>query len=74
MNHMNTAEPCRCGHHKVVPVLIILMGLVFLAGFYGIFSAGTVAVAWPIILIAIGAVKLGSGSCKCYACNPQMPS
>jgi len=66
MNHMNNAGACRCGHHKVVPVLVIVIGLIFLAGFYGILSPGAVAVGWPIVLIAIGAVKLGSGSCKCY--------
>jgi len=67
MNHVNTAGPCRCGHHKIVPVLVILIGLLFLLGALGILTGGFVSLVWPILLIIVGAVKLGSGSCKCYA-------
>jgi hypothetical protein len=67
MNHMNGAAACRCGHHKVVPVLVILIGIAFLLGALGVLTAGFVGLAWPIGLILIGAVKLGSGGCKCYA-------
>ena len=50
-----------------MPVLVILIGLDFLLGALGILTGGFVGLVWPVLLIIIGAVKLGSGSCKCYA-------
>lgn len=67
MNHMNPAGACRCVHHKVVPILIILFGLVFLLGTLGYLDANIARIAWPTIIILVGLVKLFSGSCKCYA-------
>jgi uncharacterized membrane protein len=66
MNHVNTATHCRCSHHKIVPVLVVLLGLLFLLANLGVFSGSFTGVAWPILLILIGLVKLNSGSCKCY--------
>lgn len=66
MNHMNTAGPCRCSHHVIAPVLIILLGFVFLLQNLGIITTGLAAALWPAFLILIGLVKLVSGSCKCY--------
>ncbi len=63
---MNTAPACRCGHHKIFPVLIILLGLLFLLADFGVFTAGFTSVAWPILVIIGGVVKLKSGNCKCY--------
>jgi hypothetical protein len=66
MNHMNTTSHCRCGHHKTLPVLIILFGLLFLLGHFGTFSANFVGLAWPILVILAGLAKWMGGSCKCY--------
>ncbi|MEO6536086.1 MAG: DUF5668 domain-containing protein [Candidatus Paceibacterota bacterium] len=67
MNHINTASSCRCGHHKIAPVLVILFGLLFLLEYFGTITASFTAMAWPILVIILGLVKLKSGSCKCYA-------
>jgi hypothetical protein len=56
---------CKCPHHKVVPILVVLFGLTFLLGALHIFSAGVVAVLWPLILIVGGLFKMTSKSCKC---------
>lgn len=58
-------QNCTCGHHKAVPVLIILIGLVFLLGAIGTVSAHFVSLAWPVLLILVGLVKMCGGMCKC---------
>ena len=60
---MENGKVCQCGHHKVVPLCIILIGLVFLLGEMGVLTAGFVAVSWPILLVIIGGAKLMK--CKC---------
>ncbi len=58
---------CKCPHHSVVPVLVILVGLSFLAGYWGWLSWMAVNTIWPVALIVGGATKVGSryGMCKC---------
>jgi hypothetical protein len=56
---------CSCPHHKVMPIGIILIGLVVLAGQLGWVTMSFVGVAWPILLILIGIGKWMGGSCKC---------
>ena len=66
MEEMNQPEKsCRCTHHKVVPISIILIGIVFLLGTLQILTPMAVAIIWPILLIIIGVVKLGGKKCKC---------
>lgn len=66
MNHMNSAAHCRCVHHKIVPLLIVLFGASFLLGNLGYLDGALIRIAWPTLIILIGLVKLGSGSCRCY--------
>jgi hypothetical protein len=68
---MNGAGSCRCMHHKVMPVLIILFGLLFLLGYFNVFTAPFVAMSWPVLVIVAGLAKLFSGSCKCYSETPH---
>ena len=56
---------CPCPHHKVIPVLIVLFGLTFLLGQWGILTSGFVNTVWPILIIAGGIMKLTSKMCKC---------
>lgn len=56
---------CKCMHHKVVPAMISLIGLVLLLGALNIVAEGTVAVLWPIFLLVAGLTKLSKGACKC---------
>lgn len=63
---------CKCSHHKIVPVLIVLIGLLFLLNAFGSLSAGMLAVLWPIALILIGLQKMFGAMCKCcggHACS-----
>jgi len=56
---------CRCPHHKFVPGLVVLFGLLFLLANFGVFSAEFVNVAWPILVLAAGLAKLSGSYCKC---------
>ena len=56
---------CGCMCHKVVPILIILLGLDFLLADFGVVSQGFVAMSWPILLTLIGVMKLMKNKCKC---------
>ncbi len=58
---------CKCPHHKVIPVLIVLIGLVFLLEGLGVITSGFAMIAWPVLVIAAGIMKWveKSGMCKC---------
>lgn len=64
---MMTGGMCKCPHHKVVPGMIALIGLLFLLNGLGSLSAHTLDILWPLALIAIGLTKMFSGNCKCCA-------
>ena len=54
---------CKCGHHRVMPWLLVLLGLDFLLASLGVLTWGFVNVTWPILLIIAGFSKM----CRC--CN-----
>jgi len=56
---------CTCSHHKVMPVLVTVFGLVFLLGALNVFTADVVGIIWPILVIIGGLTKLMGGNCKC---------
>ena len=56
---------CGCMHHKMVPLMITLIGVAFLLQALNVLTASTVATVWPILLIVAGGTKMFSGSCKC---------
>jgi len=58
---------CKCPHHKVVPGLITLIGVLFLLNALGSLSDQSLHVWWPIALIAIGLMKMFKNACKCCA-------
>ena len=63
----NMPNKCKCPHHKVTPILVMLFGLTFLLGTLGTLSWDTVNIIWPVLVILAGAMTLGdkSGMCKC---------
>jgi uncharacterized membrane protein len=61
----NAPKTCSCGHHKVVPVLIIIVGIAFLLSDLGILTWSASNIIWPIALIIFGCMKLAKGKCKC---------
>lgn len=60
---MHQGGMCKCPHHKVLGIALILIGLAFLLQDFGVLAASVVAIIWPILVIIVGAVKLGG--CKC---------
>ncbi len=56
---------CECGHHRTMPVIVILFGLTFLLKALGTLDAGTVDYIWPILVIIAGCMKWGGMKCKC---------
>lgn len=57
---MNGAQKCQCPRCRcrglMGPAVLITLGVLFLAAQYGRYSFGEL---WPILLIVIGAVKVG---------------
>lgn len=66
-NQMQPGAKCSCPHHKVVPLLIVLLGLLFLLEALNVVSVKITGIVWPILLILIGLQKMFAGLCKC--CN-----
>jgi hypothetical protein len=58
-------KTCGCMHHKMIPLLIVLIGVVFLLGNLGKISMETVSIIWPALVILAGLQKMFSGMCKC---------
>ena len=58
-------QKCKCPHHKMTPLFIIMIGLVFLLGALGTISGTTASILWPILLIILGITKWAGHSCKC---------
>jgi hypothetical protein len=67
MNKTNceTGTGCGCPCHKATGVLTIIFGLIFLLGAFDLISQHAVSIAWPIIVILVGAKKVTQGMCKC---------
>ena len=52
---------CRCAHHTVGAVAIILIGVAFLLEALNVLTVSATSIIWPILLIIAAAGKL----CKC---------
>ena len=60
-------KTCGCGCHKGFPILVILFGLVFLLSALNVVTMAFVGIAWPILVIIAGLMKLMKGKCGCCA-------
>ena len=56
---------CKCPHHKMIPLFIVIFGVLFLLNSQGMVADDTVGVVWPILVILGGLQKLFRGMCKC---------
>jgi hypothetical protein len=56
---------CNCGHHNIVPILIILFAISFLLENQGFLKPGAIGIIWPILVGIVGVMKLTERSCKC---------
>lgn len=60
-----SCNACACMHHKMVPLLIALIGINFILVNMGIYDEMMSSYIWPVLLTLIGVMKLTGGSCKC---------
>ena len=63
--HTAHGMACKCPHHKVIPILVIILGLEFLFAELNVLTWAFVNVTWPILIIIAGVVKLNSSNCNC---------
>lgn len=56
---------CECGHHRVVPIAVLLFGIAFLLEAFGVLTAEAVGIIWPILVIVAGGTMFMEGKCKC---------
>ena len=61
---MNT---CKCPHHKMIPMLIFVIGLLFFLNAIDVVTASALAILWPIAVMLAGLMKMMKGKCKCCA-------
>ena len=64
---MPMGKSCRCPHHKVTPLLIVLIGLTFILRAKAIVTPDAAAIIWGVLLMCIGFQKMARGMCKCDA-------
>ncbi|HRH24420.1 MAG TPA: DUF5668 domain-containing protein [Candidatus Paceibacterota bacterium] len=62
---MNASGTCSCHHHKLVPLMIVLIGLAFLLRALDIVDGDIIAIVWPVLLIVAGLSKLAGHKCAC---------
>jgi len=58
-----SGKVCKCHHHKIMMIAVLLIGVVALVGNLGWLSPMAVGIIWPILLIIGAASKLMG--CKC---------
>ena len=56
---------CKCAHHRMPGLFVLLIAVAFLLGNLGYVSMSTVGIAWPILLGLCGLMKITKGMCKC---------
>lgn len=56
---------CKCPHHKMIPALIVLFGVLFLLEALGVIAMSLVSVVWPVLVILAGLQKMMAGKCRC---------
>lgn len=62
---MSAALVCPCHHHKVLPAIVVLIGISFLLKAFDVIDSDVVAFIWPVLLIGAGLFKLKSSGCEC---------
>lgn len=62
---MQNMKSCRCPHHSMAGIFLVLIALTFFLGNYGIIEEHTASIIWPIFLGLLGLQKAFSRRCKC---------
>ena len=60
---------CNCGHHVVIPFIMVVFGVTFLMGFYEAISWDMVNFIWPILVIIAGVTKIIEKRDLCKCCD-----
>ena len=63
--NMGVVDACKCPHHKMVPLLVFIIGLLFFLNAVNVVTSSAVTMLWPIGLMLVGLMKMMSGKCKC---------
>lgn len=56
---------CGCPHHKMVPLLIFIIGLLFFLNTVNVITTSALNMLWPIALMVAGLTKMMAHKCKC---------
>lgn len=56
---------CKCAHHFMVPLLIVIVAVIVFLGNVSVLSASLTGILWPIALALIGLMKMCDKGCKC---------
>lgn len=65
MDQAQMGTKCPCPHHKVIPWLVVVFGLLFLFRAMNVFTHQFVDMVWPILVIVVGLQKVFKNMCKC---------
>jgi len=57
---------CRCPHHKLIPMVIFIIGLLFFLNAVNlVITTSVLNMLWPVALMIGGLTKMMSSRCKC---------
>jgi hypothetical protein len=65
MEQMSNRGKCACPHHKLGPLVIIVLGLIWLFNELGALSWHTTSIILALLVICIGFKKMVMGKCGC---------
>ena len=63
---------CGCMCHKMLPLLVVVFGLVFVLGNLQILTPVRVMEIWPILVIVAGLTKMMGRKCTCCSHGAAM--
>lgn len=62
---MQNMKSCRCPHHSLSAIFLVLLALTLVLGNAGVIAEHTASMIWPIFLALIGLQMLVTRRCKC---------
>ncbi len=64
---MQNMKSCRCPHHSMTAIFLVLLALTIFLGNAGVIAEHTASMIWPVFLGLIGLQKVFGRRCKCCA-------